>query len=296
MISRFFLIFALLFTATLLPARAQIGVTIEIKRRLYLRYEPILATVRMQNLSGRDLFLHDDEQAWFGFNIEGVAASMLVPPRNPDYRLDPLELKIGETVKRTVDLTKLYTISELGMHRIKATIFAKELNRLFASQAAIIDISEGKTVWQQTVGVPDTLPNAGRNHTLKLIEFQDDKRYLYARVEDTEQAYVFCTRRLGHMIDGTNPQIQFDTTNNLYVLHLIAPKTYTLSNIGVNGEFLGSHTYTAPKVKPFLRRLADGTIQIVGAHRDDPLAPTPGTAANVPRPKISDRPSGLPQE
>ena len=292
---RIFLL-ALLCAATAIPARAQIGVGLEIKRRLHLRYESIVATVRIQNLSGRDLILHDEEQPWFGFDIAGVNAGMIVPPRNPDYRLDPLEIKIGETVKRTVDLTQLYAVSEFGMHRIKATVFSKQLNKLFVSKPEIIDISEGKTIWERTVGVPDTLPNAGRNHTVKLIEFQDDKRYLYARVEDPEQSYIHCTRRLGHMIDGTNPQMQFDTTNNLYVLHLVAPKTYLLSNIGVNGEFLGQYTYDAPKVKPHLRRLVDGTIQMVGAHRQAAVAKNGVPGTGVPPPKLSERPAGLPKE
>lgn len=294
MIARFVLL-ALLCAATVVPAHAQIGVRLDIKRRLHLRYEPILATVHIQNLSGRDIMLHDEGQPWFGFDITGVNDNVIVPPRNPNYKLDPLEIKIGETLKRTVDLTRLYEISEFGMHRIKAAIFAKPLNKLFVSQPVLIDISEGKVIWQQTVGVPDTLENAGRTHAVKLIEFQDNKRFLYVRVEDPEKGYIFCTRKLGHMIDGTTPQVQFDTTNNFYVLHLVAPKTYTLSNIGVNGEFLGQHTYAAPKSKPFLRRIADGSVQIVGARRVEPVAKN-GTVAGAAVPKLSERPADLPKE
>ena len=287
-------ILALVCAAAVLPAHGQVSVALDIKRRVHLRYEPILATVRITNLSGRDLMLQDAEQPWFGFDVTGTTTETLVPPRNPDYHLDPLEVKIGETVKRSVDLTRLYGISEFGTHRVKATIFAKPLNKLFASPARLVEITEGKTLWQQTVGVPETLRNAGRNHTVKLIEFEADKRYLYVRVEDEEQAYVFCTHRIGHMIDGTTPQMQFDTSNNLYVLHLIAPKTYTLTNIGVNGEFLSQHLYGAPKSRPALRRLADGTIQIVGGHRQDVAAQAPGAVSAIAPPKLSDRPAGLP--
>ena len=279
-----------LLCAAALPARAQLTVQLDMKRRVHLRYEPIIATVRITNLSGRDLLLQDAEQPWFGFDVTVATTETLVPPRNPDYHLDPLEIKIGETVKRTVDLTRLYGIAEFGTHRVKATIYAAPLNKLFASPARLVEITEGRTLWQQTVGVPDTLKNGGRNHNVKLLEFQDDKRYLYVRVEDEEQAYVFCTHRIGHMIDGTVPQVQFDTTNNLYILHLTAPKTYLLSNIGVNGEWLGQHTYGAPKYRPNLRRLADGTVQIVGGRRLD-IAAQPPAAAPLKR---SDRPPGLP--
>ena len=290
--SRRFL-FLLLILAAFAPAHGQISVTLDIKRRLYLRYEPILATVRITNLSGRDLVLHDTEQPWFGFDVTGANTETIIPPRDLGYKLDPIELKIGETIKRTVDLNQLYAISEYGIHRIKATVFAHPLNKFFASKPEVVDIAEGRTLWRQTVGVPDTLPNEGRNHLIKVIEFQSDKRYLYIRVEDEEQGTIFCTYRVGHMIDGTAPEMQFDTSNNLYVLHLAGPKTYQLTNIGVNGEFLGQHIYDAPKSRPYLRRLVDGTVQIVGGKRR--AAQTAGSKGSEgPPPKLSDRPPGLP--
>src|SRR4030095_14826636 len=172
--------------AALAPAHGQISVTLDIKRRLYLRYEPILATVRITNLSGRDLVLHDADQPWFGFDVTGANTETIIPPRDLNYKLDPIELKIGETIKRTRDLNQLYAISECGIHRIKATVFARPLNKFFASKPEVVDIAEGRTLWRQTVGVPDTLPNEGRNHLIKVIEFQGDKRYLYIRVEDEE--------------------------------------------------------------------------------------------------------------
>ena len=289
---RSFLLLSLV-VATLAPAHGQISVTIDIKRRLYLRYEPILATVRITNLSGRDLVLHDTETPWFGFDVTGANNETIIPPRDADYKLDPIELKIGETIKRTVDVNQLYAISEYGIHRIKATVFARPLNKVFASKPAVVDIAEGKTLWRQTVGVPETLANEGRDHLIKLIEFQSDKRYLYVRVEDVELGTIFCTYRIGHMIDGAAPEMQFDTSNNLYVLHLAGPKTYLLTNIGVNGEILGQHIYESTKSRPYLRRLADGTIQIVGGKRR-PAETAENKGGEGPQPKLSDRPPGLP--
>jgi hypothetical protein len=287
-------LFLLVLLCAALSARGQIGVTLEIKRRAFVRYEPLLATVRITNNSGRDLMLHDAEHQWFGFDITGHDTTTLVPPRNPDYKLDPLEIKLGETVKRTVDLTQLYALSEYGLHRIKATVFVKELNKLFASKAVLVDITEGRTIWQTSVGVPETLPNAGATHRFRLLEYQDDKRQLYVRVEDENDGSVFCTYKVGHIIDGTQPQMQFDTTNNLYVLQLVAPKTYMLTNIGVNGEFYGQHLYDAPKYKPYFRKLADGSVQIVGARRQQTAANSK-VAGAPPPPKLSERPPNLPQ-
>lgn len=67
-----FLLLCCAMGALLLPAvgRAQILVDLSIKRVLYVAYEPLLATVRITNLSGNPLLLADVEsKKWFGFQI-----------------------------------------------------------------------------------------------------------------------------------------------------------------------------------------------------------------------------------
>src|SRR4029434_2271533 len=97
-------------------ASAQVNVNIEVKRRTYIRYEPLLVTVTVSNLSGRDLMLEDGESQWFGFTVLHGDSQTLIPPRDRNYALEPMELKIGETVKRTIMLNQLYPISEFGIH------------------------------------------------------------------------------------------------------------------------------------------------------------------------------------
>jgi hypothetical protein len=155
-------------------------------------------------------------------------------------------------------------------------------------------MTEGRVIRQQTVGVPEGATNAGSMHTVSLLAYQGtERRYLYARVEDRETGTVFCTYQLGHMIDGTQPELQFDRANNAYVLHLVGPKTYRLSKIGLNGEFMGQSVYTTPKSRPYLRRLADGTLQIVGGKREMAQNTADPGAAPV---LLSDRPASLPRD
>ena len=81
---------------------AQVKVEIKIAHRLYVAYEPILATVSITNLSGRDLELKDvDGNQWFGFQVLNLE-DQPVAPRDLHYKLDPLVLEAGSTVKRTV--------------------------------------------------------------------------------------------------------------------------------------------------------------------------------------------------
>jgi hypothetical protein len=285
----------LLFLATLAllitGASAQVNVNIEVKRRTYIRYEPLLVTVTISNLAGRDLMLEDGESQWFGFTVLHGESQTVISPRDPNYALDPMELKIGETVKRTVNLNQLYPISEYGIHRIRATIYVKSLNQFYTSRTANIDITEGRTMWKQAVGVPDTMPNAGQVNEMSLLSLQGAQhQYLYCRVINPDTGNVLCMQRLGHIIDGTQFDAKFDATNTLHVLQLVGPKTYALSQIGVNGELHGQWMYDAPKSKPYLRRDGTGNLDIVGATRRVEAAKNA-----PPAPKLSDRPANLPK-
>ena len=284
-------IFFAVIAALLAGASAQVNVNIEVKRRTYIRYEPLLVTVTVSNLSGRDLMLEDGESQWFGFTVLHGDSQTLIPPRDPNYALEPMELKIGETVKRTVMLNQLYPISEFGIHRIRATIYVKSLNKFFTSRTANIDITEGRTVWKQTVGVPETMPNAGNMHEISLLTMQGPQhRYLYVRVTNPDNGNVMCMQRLGHLIDSSQFDAKFDATNTLHVLQLVGPKTYALSEISANGEMHGQWFYDAPKSKPFLRPDGTGNLEIVGATRRVEIA------KDAPQPpKLSDRPANLPK-
>ncbi len=281
----------LILLAACATAHAQISVDLQIKRRNFLRYEPILATVNITNLSGRDLHLEDGSTQWFGFQINSNGSGeSIVPPRNPDYHLEGLLLKAGESVKRTLDLNTLFGLGEFGVYKIKATIYSSELDKIFTSRPDAINVAEGHLVWQQSVGVPEGQANAGATHVVSVISYQDtEHKYLYVRIEDRDAGTIFCTQQIGPMLDGQEPTMQFDTSNNLYVMLCVGPKAYTLTKFGVNGDLQGQTNYTSTKSRPMMRRLADGQLQIMGGHRE-----AEKTTASMITPKLSDRPAGIP--
>ena len=287
------LLLLLLLCAALVPAHGQLAVGLNIKRRMYMMYEPMLATVSVTNNSGRELMLDDTDQGqWFSFAIT-TREGRTVPPRNPDYKLEPLHMQPGETVKRTVNLTELYQISDFGMHKIRANILLSGADRYFSSNSETVELTEGRVIWKQTVGVPSTeltQEDTSRTFTLLTLEHEDGK-YLYVRVMGVDDDVVYGCYSLGKLIDGIKPETQFDRGNNLWVLQLVGQKTYFLSKIGITGEFQGQSTYVTPKAKPYLRKLADGTLQMVGAVRQERVA----TQDAPPVPKLSDRPAGLPK-
>ena len=274
-------------------AHAQLSVDLSIKRRLFISHEPVIATVTITNLTGRDITLHDTpEMQWFAFQVTG-SGERIFPPRDPNYALEPLEIKAGAQMRRTVNLNELYEIGDFGIYRVRASIFFADYKKFFSSRMTNIELTEGRRMWSQVVGVPDGQPGGGTFRKFSLLAHQQgDYTMLYVRVEDRDDGTVYCTQELGRLIEGQPPLAEFDLGNNLYVLQLIGQREYLLSKVGLNGEYLGGTRYAAPKSRPYFRRLADGQLQIIGARRQEAVAQ--GTAAAEPPAKLSQRPPGLP--
>lgn len=264
---------------------AQLTVDLSIKRRLFLAHEPLMATVTVNNQTGRDITLADTPQMpWFSFQVNG-RSERIVPPRNQNYHLDPLEIKAGGSMRRTVNLAELYEMNDYGIYRIRANIHFADLQKFFSSRPTAIEVTEGRLIWKRTVGNPSD--NTLRNVTL-LSHQQGEFNVLYVRTEDRENGVVYSTHELGRLLEGQPPAMEFDLANNLYVLQLIGQRDYLLSKIGMNGEYLGQTRYNAPKTRMQLRKLDDGQLQVVGGRRVE-VAQNP----TEPPVKLSDRPAGM---
>jgi hypothetical protein len=243
------------------------------------------------NLTGHDITLSDTpENQWFGFRIIGEGDQSM-PPRSRDYHLDPLTIKSGATARRSVNLTELYEVDNVGSYRIQPNIYYDGLDKFFSCKPAFIDVSEGHVIWRQYAGVPEGQPGGGQTREFSLLTHQrGEVNTLYVRVIDKDDGTVYCTYPLGRLLDNSTPQAEFDSSNNLYILALVGTRQYLLTKISPNGEFGGQSPYTAPKYKPFLRRNSEGALQIVGAKRDAPQL----DQGNVPVPRLSARPPGFP--
>jgi hypothetical protein len=286
----FLFLLLLLWGGAYLPAHAQILVSLQIKRGIYMLHEPIIATVTLTNNTGRDIMLDDTKEGgqWFSFQITDTQ-NRVVDPRNPNYELPPLPVPAGETVKRSVNLNQLYALDNYGVYKVRASIYFPPMGKFFSSKYYPLQVTEGKVIWKQSVGMPDA-ENSYRNFTLLTME-HDKGKSIYIRIEGQEDGTTYGCYELGPQVADFQPETVFDRGNNLWVLQLVGQKTYVLSRIGINGDFEGQSTYVTPKNIPRLRKLADGTLQIVGAYKQDRVA------ANKPEdiPKLSDRPAGLPK-
>ena len=273
-------------------ANAQITVGISMQRSLYVVYEPIIATISVTNLAGRDLELRDSGvHHWFGFNIV-TTHGRIVPPINPNYALASLRIAAGETVRRTLNLTPLYGIRAPGLYRIKPLIYSEDFSKYFSAQAANVQIVQGQLIWNQMIGVPSGMEGAGDLRMAKLLTHRGTKeKTLYFQMENSDEGIVYSMYRLGRLVQSQKPEVLIDSDNNVHVLQLAAPRTYIYSVMRANGELLGQKRYVASRRPTHLNRMADGSVGIVGGIEAVASQLPQGRTA---RPKLSDRPSELP--
>jgi hypothetical protein len=281
---------ALLWLAVMTSSRAQVRVDVAFKRSLYMLYEPLICAVTITNLSGSTLSLADTpREKWFGFQIETVDGRPL-PPIDPNYRNQPVEIEPGQRLRRLINLTPLYPLGEFGTYRVRAAIYSAQIGRYFVSPQLNVEITEGRQLWQQAVGVPEGA-GEGKTRTFTVLAHRLPRTtMLYLRVEDKEAGIIYCTTQLGRYIAFGSPDIQIDGANQIHILQNTAPKAFLYSHFDVNGKFIKQQAYQVYDSRPYLVRKGDASVIVAGGTPYDPKATPPEQEL----PKLSDRPVPLP--
>jgi hypothetical protein len=274
-------------------AEGQIQVDLKFKRLQYIAYEPVVATLGITNLAGRDIELHDgDGQSWFGFEVTGSEGQPIAPISSRNGQ-PPLKIEAGQRVTQRIDLTPLYPVHDFGAYHVRTHVYFADLGKFFYSGTRVFEVTDARPIWQQTVGIPDGVaaPGDARTYSLLTNRFPDHTS-LYVRVQDRDRGIVYATYSLGRTIAFEQPQAEIDRANQLHVLHCAAPRAWAYSRVGLKGELLAHSSFMETKTRPRLVHAANGEVAVRGGMIEAPVAQSsPDTA-----PKLSARPPGLPKD
>jgi hypothetical protein len=267
-------------------AEAQIQVDLKFKRLQYIAYEPLVATVAITNLAGRDIELHNaDGQSWLGFELTGSEEQPIAPLRGAKPE-PPLKIAAGQRVTRQIDLTPLYPVNEFGAYHVRTNVYFADLGKFFYSGTRVFEVTDARPIWQQTVGVPEGTAGSGEVRTYSLMTNRfPDHTSLYVRVQDKDAGVVYATYSLGHTISFEQPQAEIDRVNQLHILHCAAPRAWSYARVGLNGELLEHSSFMETKTRPRLVHSGNGEIAVRGGAIEAP-ARNLGSKA----PKLSARP------
>lgn len=273
-------------------AAAQVRVDISFKRKLYVMHEPVIATVTINNLSGRPLLLENsDHHRWFGFNIE-TGDGRIIPPINPDYALAPAAVGPGEKLTRAVNITPLFPLQEFGLYRVRASVYVETFGRYFSSPPLAIEITDGRPIWQEVVGVPGT-EGEPELRTITLLSHKLSRSTrLYVRIENRERGRVYATHQLGQFLTFGRPEVLLDVDNQIHILQNSLPKQFLYTHLGLDGEVLGQQAYREAGSRPRLVKKEGGVVAVTGGRPVTPGEDESEAAGSTDR--IGDRPVPLP--
>src|SRR5438094_4727190 len=273
-------------------AEAQIQVDLKFKRLQYIAYEPVVVTLSITNLAGRDIDLHNaDGQSWLGFEITGSEGQPIAPISTENGQA-PLKIAAGQRVTHQINLTPLYPVHDFGSYHVRTNVYFADLGKFFYSPTRVFEVTDARPIWQQTVGIPDGIAAPGNVRTYSLLTNRfPDHTSLYVRVQDKYSGIVYATYSLGRTITFEQPQAEIDRSNQLHVLHCAAPRAWSYSRIGLNGQLLEHSSFMETKTRPRLAHSANGEVAVRGGVIEAPAQSSRSTA-----PKLSARPPGLPNE
>src|SRR6266513_4105410 len=104
-------------------AEAQIQVDLKFKRLQYIAYEPVVVTLSITNLAGRDIDLHNaDGQSWLGFEITGSEGQPIAPISTENGQA-PLKIAAGQRVTHQINLTPLYPVHDFGSYHVRTNVY-----------------------------------------------------------------------------------------------------------------------------------------------------------------------------
>jgi hypothetical protein len=273
-------------------AKGQIQVDLKFKRLQYIAYEPVVATLAITNLAGRDIELQNaNGQSWLGFEVTG-SEGQPIAPLNGDNAQPPLKIEAGQRLTRQIDLAPLYPVNDFGAYHVRTHVYFADLGKFFYSGTGVFEVTDARPIWQQTVGIPTGVAASGEVRTYSLLTNRfPDHTSLYVRVQDKDTGVVYATYSLGRAIAFEQPQAEIDRTNQLHVLHCAAPHAWSYSRIGLNGQMLEHSSFMETKTRPRLVHSGNGEVAVRGGVID-----TPAQTSRSNAPKLSARPPGLPKE
>jgi hypothetical protein len=276
-------------------ASAQVLVTLEMNKKVYVAYEPILATVTVSNRAGRDIILGDHHgQSWLSFQVSSIGGETILPYRGAP-RVEPKVLSAGKSVREAITLGSYYPLGGQDNYSIRAAVYFNETGQHFGSNVCAARISEGQRFWEDQVGIPRS---NGRSdyRRFSLLSFQEnDRMSVFVRVRDQNSQRVLATYSLGRLVPHRDPQATLDGQNRLHVLFLTGPRFFRHCVIDPDGEKVSEEVFEGKEGSlPTLMLANTGNVRVEGGQLFDPNVPAAQPRDVVHR--FTDRPPGVPAE
>ena len=267
------LLFALLGSVA---AQAQVGMKLEMNRKVYLQYEPMYARVTFRNDTGKALVFGEDPklQGKLQFDLVGPDRRKVALATPSELPLTGFVLDPGETREILIPVSNFYPMPQLGRYSGHAYISHPLLKDMFKSNDVRFEVNPGVVVYETTVGKPDVL-NQDRSRkieerTYRLKRMTDGAvKYYYLVIEDAKRVYAVL--RVGRELGMEGFKCQVDNLSNIHLLLPVAPKIFRHLQVSLDGRIELQKFYKNDRRAPNLIRDAKtGRVLVIGGLEAQP--------------------------
>lgn len=285
----------LLSAALFLPgvAVAQLSVSVELDQEQYLAREPIIAAVRIVNLSGVPLKL-GVTQDWLKFDVEAMNGTYVERLADPPV-VHEFEVPNAARGTRRVDLAPYFKVTGHGRYKVTAQVNIAELSLEATSEPGYFNIIGGAVIWEQPFGWRPVIDGEPREVTFRryaLVHAMDGKQImLYGRVSDRSGLEAYRVTKLGRFLTFSKPEAMIDRESHLHVLWQTGAKVFTYIKLDPQAQLLARQTHQYTSSRPALHSMADGEIKVLGGTRIPSPYDLPAREEKTEEPAASGEPS-----
>ncbi len=256
---------------------AQIQVDLSFPQQQYLAYEPIIAVVKISNVSGQTLNFKKDDN-WLDFTME-TKTGRIIPKDAEIPQQEDFSIQSGEVGILRVDIQPCYNAVSPDRYTVVANVRIKGWDKVFTSKEETFDIVTGIKIWEKEFGVPSAdgeNPPEVKKYTLLLANFKDHLR-LYFRLSNAGEDKVDKMTYMGNLTSIGKPEANLDKFNNLHVLYQVGAKAFRYSVFSPEGRLFIKETHDYTISRPRLWLDQDGRIYVRGGARRITSEDIPGT-------------------
>lgn len=202
--------------------------------------EPVLATVHIENNTGRALDFSPNGNARLFFGIEERPSSTLA--HNQQLLIErPVVIPNGDAREFTVDLLRSYSIRNPQPYMVYPRVEI-DGTKAYQGMRRSLEVLSGMEILKKTYGIPGQ--NDAWEASLRAIH-RDGGDRLFFRLD--RQNPKMCLRgvELGRFVQLLAPQLQQDASGNFHVLHQMSPTRFVHSVFGPNGSSVETTFYSS---------------------------------------------------
>jgi len=260
------------------PAQVEISWTLANGRTVLM--EPIRATVRIANYSGKNLDLSPRGNAKLLFDVEDRPSSTLPFAGQPLVK-NALVVPASETREVEVDLLDGYRIVQGQTYTVTPVLEFAGM-RFFGSRQSL-EVQPGIELLKRDYGLASA--GTARTVSLRLIN-RDRNDRIFFRIDDPASGYCLGVYELGRVIRFFVPRLEQDRDGRFHVLHQSAPDRFVHSTFDYDGRPQAVAFFAAETGSIRLVRDEAGAVAVAGgspfeADPDNPgmlVAPAPPPA------------------